>query len=147
MSELPVSVVIATIGRVSLVADLVASIRAGDDQPDEVLVVVQSRNVSTREALGALEHVTLVPSPPQGLSAARNHGAREVYVCATHAVLCDNAVQRLQGVQIRQIALTDSIPLPPEKQLPNIVVLSVAELLADAIKRIHNNQSVSALFN
>jgi ribose-phosphate pyrophosphokinase len=78
---------------------------------------------------------------------ARHHDAREIYVCATHAVLCDNAVQRLRDTRIRQIAVTDSIPLPPEKQLPNIVVLSVAELLADAIKRIHNNQSVSALFD
>jgi len=78
---------------------------------------------------------------------AKHHGARAIYACATHPVLCDNAVERLRGAPIQQIAVTDSIPLPPEKQLPNIVVLSVAELLADAIKRIHNNQSVSALFN
>src|SRR5437868_5817898 len=95
MSELPVSVVIATIGRVSLVADLVASIRAGDDQPDEVLVVVQSRNVSTREALGALEHVTLVPSPPQGLSAARNHGARRAQ--SEVVAFCDDDMRVTRG--------------------------------------------------
>ena len=77
---------------------------------------------------------------------AHHHGARDVYACATHPVLCDNAVERLRGANIRQIAVTDSIPLPPEKQLPNIVVLSVAELLADAIKRIHDNRSVSELF-
>jgi ribose-phosphate pyrophosphokinase len=77
---------------------------------------------------------------------AKAHGAREVYACATHAVLCDNAVERLRDAPLRQIVLTDSIPLPPEKQLPNIVVLSVAELLADAIKRIHSNMSVSELF-
>ena len=78
---------------------------------------------------------------------AKKHGARAIFACATHAVLCDNAIERLRDAPIRQIAVTDSIPLPPEKQLANIVVLSVAELLADAIKRIHNNQSVSALFN
>lgn len=77
---------------------------------------------------------------------AYHHGARDVYACATHPVLCDNAVERLRGANIRQIAVTDSIPLPPEKQLPNIVVLSVADLLADAIKRIHDNRSVSELF-
>jgi ribose-phosphate pyrophosphokinase len=77
---------------------------------------------------------------------AKLHGAREVYACATHAVLCDNAIERLRDAPLRHIVLTDSIPLPPEKQLPNIVVLSVAELLADAIKRIHSNMSVSELF-
>ena len=55
-------------------------------------------------------------------------------------------MERLRDAHIRQIVVTDSIPLPPEKQLPNIVVLSVAELLADAIKRIHDNRSVSELF-
>ena len=48
--------------------------------------------------------------------------------------------------RIKQVVVTDSIPLPPNKQLPNIKVLSVAPLLADAIKRIHFNESVSKLF-
>jgi len=80
------------------------------------------------------------------VNVALHHGAREVYVCATHAVLCDNAVPRLRELRIQKIAVTDTIPLPPEKQLPNIEVLSVATLLADAIKRIHLNESVSKLF-
>ena len=78
---------------------------------------------------------------------AKHHGARDVYACATHAVLCGNAVERLRERPSEQIVVTDSIPLPPEKQLPNIVVLSVADLLADAIKRIHVNRSVSKLFD
>jgi ribose-phosphate pyrophosphokinase len=77
---------------------------------------------------------------------ARNNGAREVYVCATHAVLCGNAIPRLREAPIRQIVVTDSVPVPPEKQLQNLTVLSVAPLLADAIKRIHMNESVSKLF-
>jgi ribose-phosphate pyrophosphokinase len=77
---------------------------------------------------------------------ARKNGAREVFACATHAVLCDNAVQRLRGSHIRQIIVTDSIPIPPNKRLDNFTVLSVAPLLADAIKRIHLNESVSKLF-
>jgi ribose-phosphate pyrophosphokinase len=78
---------------------------------------------------------------------ARLHGAREVYACATHPVLCGPAIQRLRDVPLKQIVVTDSIPLPPQKQLPNISVLSVAPLLADAIKRIHLNESVSKLFD
>ena len=77
---------------------------------------------------------------------ARCNGAREVFACATHAVLCGPAIERLRDAPLKQLVVTDSIPLPPEKQLPNIKVLSVAPLLADAIKRIHFNESVSRLF-
>ena len=49
---------------------------------------------------------------------ARHNGAREVYACATHAVLCGPAIERLRDAPIKQIVVTDSIPLPPEKQLP-----------------------------
>jgi ribose-phosphate pyrophosphokinase len=77
---------------------------------------------------------------------AKHNGAREVYACATHAVLCGPAIERLRDAPIRQVVVTDSIPVPPNKQLPNLVVLSIAPLLADAIKRIHLNESVSKLF-
>jgi ribose-phosphate pyrophosphokinase len=77
---------------------------------------------------------------------ARDSGVREVYACATHAVLCGPAVENLSKAPFREIVVTDSIPLPPQKQLPNIKVLSVAPLLAEAIKRIHFNESVSKLF-
>jgi ribose-phosphate pyrophosphokinase len=74
------------------------------------------------------------------------HGARAVYACATHGVLCGDAIKNLRESPIKELVITDSIPLPSEKQLPNIRVLSVASLLADAIKRIHFNESVSRLF-
>jgi ribose-phosphate pyrophosphokinase len=77
---------------------------------------------------------------------ALKNGAREVYVCATHGVLCGQAVQVLRDAKIRQIVVTDTIPIPPNKFLDNMTVLSVAPLLADAIKRIHTNESVSKLF-
>jgi ribose-phosphate pyrophosphokinase len=69
-----------------------------------------------------------------------------VYACATHPVLCGPAIERLRDAPLRQIVVTDSIPVPPNKHLPNMTVLSVAPLLADAIKRIHLNESVSKLF-
>jgi ribose-phosphate pyrophosphokinase len=77
---------------------------------------------------------------------ARFHGAREVYACATHAVLVGPAIERLRDAFLKQVVVTDSIPLTPEKHLPRIKVLSIAPLLADAIKRIHFNESVSRLF-
>jgi ribose-phosphate pyrophosphokinase len=73
-------------------------------------------------------------------------GAREIHVAATHGVLCGPAVERLKSAPIASVVLTDSIPLSEEKRLPKIKVLSVAPLLAEAIKRIHHDQSISALF-
>jgi ribose-phosphate pyrophosphokinase len=77
---------------------------------------------------------------------ARYNGAREVFVCATHGVMAGPAIANLKMAPIKHVAITDSIPLTPDRQLPNIKVLSVAPLLADAIKRIHFNESVSKLF-
>lgn len=90
--------------------------------------------------------ITTASSVVGAAHVARYNGAREVYACATHAVLCGPAIERLRDAPIKQVVVTDSIPLPPNKQLPNIRVLSVAPLLADAIKRIHYNESVSKLF-
>jgi ribose-phosphate pyrophosphokinase len=90
--------------------------------------------------------ITTAGSVVGAANVARSNGAREIYACATHAVLCGPAVERLRESPIKQVVVTDSIPLPPNKQLPKIKVLSVAPLLADAIKRIHFNESVSKLF-
>ena len=74
------------------------------------------------------------------------HGARQVFLAATHGLLVGEAVQRLQEAPIDGIVLTDTIPLSPEKEMPKLTVLSVAPLLGEAIKRIHRNESVSRLF-
>jgi ribose-phosphate pyrophosphokinase len=61
--------------------------------------------------------------------------------------MSDDAVMKLRDAPIEEVIVTDSIPLPPEKRLPKIRVLSVARLLAEAIRRIHLNESVSMLFD
>jgi len=81
-----------------------------------------------------------------GAQALVARGAAEVYACATHAVLSGNAVQRINESPLREVILTDTIPLPPEKQSPKIHVLSVAPMLAEAICRVHDDASVSAMF-
>jgi ribose-phosphate pyrophosphokinase len=73
-------------------------------------------------------------------------GAKEIFVGVTHGVLCGPAIERLKASPIREVIITDSIPLRPEQSLPKIRVLSVAPLLGEAIKRIHRNESVSRLF-
>ena len=72
-------------------------------------------------------------------------GAKEVYAAASHGVLAGPALERLENSPIKELVITDSIPLNGKK-LPKIKVLSVARLLGDAIKRIHEEKSVSSLF-
>ncbi|TWT79014.1 Ribose-phosphate pyrophosphokinase [Planctomycetes bacterium CA13] len=73
-------------------------------------------------------------------------GAKAIHIACTHGVFCGPAIERLRNAPIDSIVVTDSIPIPQEKQLPNLVQLSVAPLLAEAIKRIHHDQSISELF-
>lgn len=74
------------------------------------------------------------------------HGASEVILGATHAVLTKQAPQLLQAAPVREVLLTDTVPVPVQKQFPKLRPLTVAPLFAAAIKRIHNGDSVSALF-
>lgn len=73
-------------------------------------------------------------------------GADHIYAAATHPVLSQGAVGRIEDSPIEKLVVTDSIVLPEEKQSEKIVQLSVAGLLADAIARIHNHQSLQSLF-
>lgn len=73
-------------------------------------------------------------------------GAREIYVAATHGVLCGPAVQRLSEAPLAGVVLTDTIPMSVEQELPNLEILSVAPLLGEAIKRIHHDESISEIF-
>ncbi|MBM4274028.1 MAG: ribose-phosphate pyrophosphokinase [Deltaproteobacteria bacterium] len=75
------------------------------------------------------------------------HGVRAVHACATHPIMSRNAVSNIQGSLLQTVAVTDTIPLSPEAaSLEKIRVLSVAPLLGEAIRRIHNHDSVSSLF-
>ena len=82
------------------------------------------------------------------LIAKFNHGAVEVFVAATHGVFAGPAVERLAEADLNEIVVTDTISIRPEvgKRLSNLTVLSEADLIGEAIRRIHEHRSVSALF-
>ena len=83
------------------------------------------------------------------LEAARfvlERGAVAVEACAVHAVLSGRAIERIEASPLRQLVVTDTMPLPPEKQIDRIHVQSVARLFAEAIRAIHDGSSVSRLF-
>ncbi|MEH7116674.1 ribose-phosphate diphosphokinase [Neobacillus vireti] len=75
------------------------------------------------------------------------NGAKEVYACCTHPVLSGPAIERIQNSNIKELVITNSIELPEEKDIDKIVHLSVAPLLGEAIIRVHEEQSVSTLFD
>jgi len=74
-------------------------------------------------------------------------GAKEVSACCTHAVLSGPAIERLSGPELKELVILNTIPLPPEKQLDKVKVLSVAGIFAEAIERIYGDISISSLFN
>lgn len=75
------------------------------------------------------------------------NGAKEVYACCTHPVLSGPAMDRINESEIKELVITNSIPIPEEKQIEKITPLSVAPLIGEAIVRVHELQSVSILFD
>lgn len=83
----------------------------------------------------------------EAVELVKDKGANDVYIAFVHPVLSGPAVERLASLPIKEIVATDTLPLPPEKQLPNMTILTVAELLGEVILRSHEGRSVGELFN
>lgn len=79
-------------------------------------------------------------------NALKDLGAKSVKACATHAVLSGPAIQRIQDSAIEELVLLNTMPIPPEKMIDKIKLLSVGPTFAEALIRIHNNESISKLF-
>ena len=82
----------------------------------------------------------------EGAKALMKMGAKEVYACCSHGILTDPAVQRIQDSAIKQLVITNTIPLDPKKKCDKIVTISLAPMLAEFISCIYENGSVSKLF-
>ncbi|MCJ7546901.1 MAG: ribose-phosphate pyrophosphokinase [Deltaproteobacteria bacterium] len=83
----------------------------------------------------------------QAAQALKEHGATAIFACCTHAVLSGKAIQKINDSPLEELIVTDTIPITQEgSSCKKIKVLSVAELFGEAIKRIHDNESVSSLF-
>ncbi len=103
-------------------------------------------NVEGRHALVVDDEIDTAGSLTQAVRVVHEHGARDIYCCATHGVFSGPAIERLSRAPIKEIVITDSIPLTDHKRLPSMTMLSVAELFAGAISRIHDGRSVTELF-
>ena len=83
----------------------------------------------------------------EAVHALKRLGARDVYCCATHALLSGPAVERLSASPVKEVVVTNTIAIPPERRFKQLTVLSIAGLLAKAIGYTHSDQSVSSLFD
>lgn len=126
------------------------------------LAIIDKRRVSPEKAevmhiLGEVEGknviivddlVATASSLIEAVVALKKAKAKTIYAAVAHGVLSGPAIERIDQCKgLEKLLISDSIPLPPEKKNPKIQVLSVAGLLAEAIKRIHNEESVSCLFD
>jgi len=118
------------------------------DRPNQVKEVVHViGKVHRKTAIIVDDIVDTAGTLTVGAQALVKRGVTAVYACATHALLSGPAVQRISGSAIQELVVTNTIPLPPEKRVDKITVLSVAPLLAEAIRRVHEDRSVSQLFD
>ncbi|HEY3285980.1 MAG TPA: ribose-phosphate pyrophosphokinase [Gemmatimonadaceae bacterium] len=102
--------------------------------------------VEGRDCLLADDMIDTAGTVSESARALKELGARDIYICATHALFSGPAVERLSNSPVKEVTVTDTIALPESRRFPQLNVLSVGELLAKAIRSTHAYQSVSSLF-
>jgi ribose-phosphate pyrophosphokinase len=111
----------------------------------EVLNVVGE--VEGRDCILADDMIDTAGTVTEAARALKGLGAKDIYVCATHALLSGPAVERLVNSPIKEVVVTDTILVPAERRFDKLTILSVGELLSKAIRYTHAEQSVSSLFD
>lgn len=118
--------------------------RVGNVDKKETLNVIGE--VEGKIALTVDDEIDTAGSLVNVVSVLRERGAREIYACATHPVFSGPAIKRIASSPVKEVIVTDTVPVAGNKKLDKVTVLSIAPLLGEAIKRIHTGQSVGALF-
>lgn len=139
------------VGRASMLGDRLgadlAIIAKRRPEPNECEVIDVIGDVDGKRVVITDDIVDTAGSLVHGAEALRQHGAREIYACASHGVLSGPAIERLQHSVIEKLLITDSIPLADDKRIGKIEVLSIAPMLAEGIRRIHADSSLSSIFD
>ena len=118
--------------------------RMGNADSSESLNIIG--DVAGRTAITFDDEVDTAGSLMNAVDALKEAGVGDVYACCTHGVLSGPGAERVEKSSIRELVMTDTLPLPGEKRNGKITVLSVAPLLGEAIRRIHEGLSVGAMF-
>jgi ribose-phosphate pyrophosphokinase len=119
--------------------------RYGNDSNSRAMAIIG--DVANKDVIIVDDEVDTAGSVTQAVRIVKENGARDIYLAFVHAVLSPPAIERLRDVPIKEIVTTNTIPLPPDKRLPNLRVLSVAPILGEVIRRAHEGRSVGELFN
>jgi ribose-phosphate pyrophosphokinase len=122
---------------------LVDKRRVGDSEVERGYVIGE---VKGKHAIIVDDMITTAGTATQAVRVCREAGVRSIRIMATHAVFCDPAFERLREARPDEVVVTDTIPLHAAPEGINLKVLSVADLLGEAIKRIRKDESVSRLF-
>jgi len=118
--------------------------RMDNDDRGQVLNVIGE--VKGRRALIVDDEIDTANTTVSSAKALEQRGAIEIYAASTHAILSGPAISRLRESNIRELVVTDTVPLPADRQIPIITILSLAPLIGEAIRCIHTGQSVGGLF-
>ena len=113
--------------------------------PTEIEAMHVIGEVKDRNVILVDDMISTATSITEAAKHCRKKGAKDIYICGTHAVLAGKAVEKLAKAPVKEVVVTDTIPLDG-KEFPNLRVLSIANLLGEAIRRIHHSESVSSLF-
>ena len=116
------------------------------DGPNVAVMMHLIGDVKDKDAIVIDDMIDTAGTLVQAVGALEREGARRIIAGGVHAVLSGPAVERLKSAPLEELVVTNSIPLTPEKLLPTMTVLTVAPLLGEAIRRIHDEESVSTLF-
>jgi ribose-phosphate pyrophosphokinase len=114
--------------------------------PNQALAMHLIGDVHDRDAVVIDDMIDTAGTLTQAVSALEREGARRILACGVHPVLSGPALQRLNASPLEEVVVTNSIPVADSKRGDRLTVLSVAPLLGEAIRRIHDEESVSTLF-
>jgi ribose-phosphate pyrophosphokinase len=114
--------------------------------PNQALAMYLIGDVRGKDTVVIDDMIDTAGTLAQAVSALEREGARRILACGVHAVLSGPAIERLKAVPLEEVVVTNSIPVLEDKRLPQLTVLTVAPLLGEAIRRIHDEESVSTLF-
>jgi len=113
--------------------------------PTEIEAMHVIGEVKDRNVILVDDMISTATSITEAARVCRKKGAKDIWICGTHAVMAGKAVEKLQKAPVKEVVVTDTIPLDG-KEFSNLRVLSIANLLGEAIRRIHHSESVSSLF-
>ena len=118
--------------------------RVGNADVTEILNIIG--DVQGRRALTVDDEIDTAGSLVDTVNTLLEHGATEVYACCTHPVFSGPAIQQIASSPVKEVVVTDTIPVTGNRKLDKITVLPIASLLGEAIQRIHTGSSVGAMF-